>query len=150
MRTRKFYIALGSAIVIVCVIVLGLAAYGFVVDLATSPIAINIANAYENSVDLQHNIESAYPAESVIIRYENIPYRQFLTVTLVNSFANQLTAEEQRTQATEIARLAFQDNKANAMVRFIRITFIRRTRFLGIPLCQGDSFIFRRADLLQE
>ena len=138
--------------VTMCIIAGGLAVYGFVVDLATSPIAINFTNAYESSVGLQHEIESAYPAESVIIRYEEWPYRrgQWLTLTLVNSDANQLTHEEQKAQAEKIARFIWKYNKVNTEDQFINITFVRRTRFLGIPLGHGDSYPFRKADLLKE
>ena len=152
MRTVNFtksHIVISSAIVIVmaCVISVGLVIYGFVVDFATSPIASYITNAYENSVDLQLSVERTYPAESVWIRFED---QRFLTVTLVNSAANQLAAEEQRAQAAEIARLAWQNGKVSTRVRYIKITFIERTRLLGIPLCHGVSYLFRGVDLPQD
>jgi hypothetical protein len=156
MRTRKFSPIFVLVIVVVmvtmCIIAGGLAVYGFVVDLATSSIAINLANAYENSVGLQHEIESAYPAESVIIRHEEWPFHrgQWLALTLVNSDANQLTHEQQKAQAERTARFIWQNNKVNAEVQLINITFVRRTRFLGIPLCHGDSYPFQKADLLKE
>jgi hypothetical protein len=156
MRTRKFSATFVPVIVVVtvtiCIIATCLAVYGFVVDLATSPIAINFANAYENSIGLQHEIESAYPAESVLIRYEEWPYHrgQWLTITLVNSTASQLTTEEQRAQAERIARLAWQNKKVNTEVRFISITFLKRTEVLGIPFCHRDSYRFIKADLIQE
>lgn len=122
MTILKSHVVFGSVIVLVmvCVIAVGFAAFGFVVDLTTSPIASYMTNAYENSVDLQRSIERAYPAESVWIRFEDL---RFVTVTLVNSAANQLSAEDQRTQAAEIARLTWQNNKVKNTVRFIKITF---------------------------
>jgi len=157
MRTSKSIIALGSAIVIVlvCIIAVGLIAYNFIVDVITSPLASSITNAYEHAGDLQQAIESAYPAESIFIRGNREPtlgsrsLAQPLIITLVNSAANQLSADEQRAQAYSIAPLVLQ-RSASSSSRIVMITFIKRTRFLGIPLCSAKTFRFTRAELLQD
>ena len=147
MRNKTFKIGLSLVIGMVCIGGISLAVFGFVFDLATSPIAISIFNAYGKWLDLQVDIENAFPAEAVIIRYDN---HRRLNVTIINSAVNQFTVEEQKAQAAEVARLAWKNNSGNSMVRYIRITFVEQTKFLGIPFCRGNSFSFRKADLFQE
>jgi len=105
--------------VMVCIIATGLAAYGFVVDVATSPLASYIANANQKSFDLLIDIERAYPAETVNTRFED--RHSFLTVTLVDSAANQLTTDEQKAMAAEIAQLTWQKQACEFRVHYCYI-----------------------------
>ena len=148
MRNKIFKIAAGSLAILACGIGVILTSYRFISDLAASPILISLANTFEGTSGLAHDIESTFPAEAVIIiRYD---YHRYLNVTIVNSIANQLTVEEQKTKAAEIARIVWKNNRFFYMARNIRITFVERTTFLGIPCSSKISFGFNRVDLLQK
>ncbi len=131
-------------IVMACTTMIALTSFGIISDLAVNPILISFSNADQRSLDLAIDIENSYPAEAVIVRrHDN---RLDLTVTLINSAANQLPADEQISKAAEIARIASKNGGAN--FSRIKIIFVERTTFLGVPLSSRNSYFFRRSDLL--
>jgi hypothetical protein len=127
-------------------IVVTFASLGVISNLAVNPILISFSNADQRSLDLAIDIENSFPAEAVIIRRHD--YRPDLTVTLINSAANQLPTDEQSAQAAEIARIASKNGSVN--FSRIKIIFIERTTFLGIPLSSRNSYFFQRSGLLPE
>jgi hypothetical protein len=133
-------------IVMACVTMIALTSFGMISDLAVSPILISFSNADHRSLDLAIDIENSFPAEAVIVRRHD--YRPDLTVTLINSAANQLSADEQSAQAAEIARIASKNGSIN--FSRIQIVFVERTTFLGVPLSSRNSYLFRGSDLLPE
>jgi hypothetical protein len=140
----KFATGLMMAMAFVTMIVL--ASFGMISDLAVNPILISFLNADQRSLDLAIDIENSFPAEAVIVRRHD--YRPDLTVTLINSAANQLPADEQTAKAAEIARIASKNGSIN--FSRIQIIFVERTTFLGVPLSSRNSYLFRGSDLLPE
>jgi hypothetical protein len=145
-RKKIFKIAAGLIIVMACATIIALASFGIISDLAVNPILISFSNADQRSLDLAIDIENSFPAEAVIVRRHY--YRPDLTVTLINSAANQLPVDEQSAQATEIARIASKNGSVN--FSRIKIIFVERTTFLGVPLSSRNSYFFRGSDLLLE